>query len=71
MGTLSGGSASFTTSTLKVGTFPIKAEYSGDPNFVGSASKPVEQVVEKAHSVTGRGALFRTRFGKRVLDGTQ
>jgi hypothetical protein len=47
-GTLTGGSASFTTSTLKVGTTSVKAVYGGDSNFAGSTSKPVKQVVEKA-----------------------
>jgi hypothetical protein len=44
-GTLSGGSASFTTSTLPVGTSYIKAVYGGDSNFAGSKSKAVTQVV--------------------------
>jgi len=44
-GTLSGGSASFTTSTLPVGTNYIKAVYGGDSNFAGSTSKAVAQVV--------------------------
>jgi eukaryotic-like serine/threonine-protein kinase len=47
-GTLSSGSASFTISTLKVGTNSITAEYSGDSNFASSKSKPLKQVVEKA-----------------------
>jgi hypothetical protein len=47
-GTLSGGSASFTTSTLKVGTMSVKAVYGGDSNFAGSTSNAVKQVVEKA-----------------------
>jgi len=44
-GTLSGGPASFTTSTLPVGTNYIKAVYGGDSNFAGSTSKAVAQVV--------------------------
>ena len=44
-GTLSGGSASFTTSALPVGTSYIKAVYDGDSNFGGSTSKAVGQVV--------------------------
>jgi hypothetical protein len=44
-GTLSGGSASFTTSALPVGTNYIKAVYGGDSNFAGSTSKAVKQVV--------------------------
>jgi Bacterial Ig-like domain (group 3)/Beta-propeller repeat len=47
-GTLSRGSATFTTSTLKVGTNSITAVYGGDSNFAGSKSKAVKQVVEKA-----------------------
>jgi len=47
-GTLNGGSATFTTSTLKVGTTSIKAVYGGDSNFEGSTSNAVKQVVEKA-----------------------
>ncbi len=51
-GTLSGGSASFTTSTLKVGTNAIKAVYAGDSTFAGSKSKAVSQVVGKATTTT-------------------
>jgi hypothetical protein len=47
-GTLSGGSATFTTSTLKIGTTTVEAVYGGDPNFAGSTSNKVKQVVEKA-----------------------
>jgi hypothetical protein len=51
-GSLSGGSASFTTSTLKVGTNSITAVYGGDSNFTGSTSKAVKQVVSKAATTT-------------------
>jgi hypothetical protein len=47
-GTLSSGSASFTTSTLKVGTTAVKAVYSGDSNFTSSTSKPISQIIGKA-----------------------
>jgi hypothetical protein len=47
-GTLTGGSATFTTSTLKVGTTTVEAMYGGDSNFAGSTSKAVKQLVEKA-----------------------
>jgi hypothetical protein len=46
-GTLSGGTATFMTSTLKVGTNSITAVYDGDSNFAGSKSKALKQVVEK------------------------
>jgi hypothetical protein len=44
-GTLSGGSASLTISTLKKGNHSVTADYNGDSNFAGSKSKPVKQVV--------------------------
>ena len=46
-GVLSSGTASFTTSTLKVGTTRVKAVYSGDSSFAGSQSKGVKQVVNQ------------------------
>jgi uncharacterized repeat protein (TIGR03803 family) len=46
-GTLSGGSASFTTSSLPLGTSVVGAEYSGDLNFEPGTSTKVKQVVEK------------------------
>jgi hypothetical protein len=46
-GTLSGGSASFTISTLPNGTHAITAAYGGDQNFAASTSNVVEQVVTK------------------------
>ncbi len=51
-GTLSGGSASLTTSTLPVGTNAITAVYGGDSNFVGSTSNTVNQVVTAVPSET-------------------
>jgi uncharacterized repeat protein (TIGR03803 family) len=51
-GTLSGGSASFTTSTLPAGTNGIKAVYGGDSNLPGSTSNVVKQVVSKATTTT-------------------
>jgi Bacterial Ig-like domain (group 3)/Beta-propeller repeat len=47
-GTLTGGSASFTTSSLPVGSTSVTAVYGGDSNFAGSTSKAVKQVVDKA-----------------------
>jgi hypothetical protein len=45
-GTLSGGTASFVTSTLEVGTTPVTAAYRGDTEFGASESTPVKQVVQ-------------------------
>jgi hypothetical protein len=46
-GMLSGGSASFTTSALLVGTYSITASYGGDLNFAASTSKALKQVVKQ------------------------
>ena len=50
-GELGGGSTTFTTSALKVGTTAVKAVYVGDSNFAGSISTAEKQVVLKAGSV--------------------
>jgi len=66
-GTLSGGSASFTTSTLKVGANAIKAVYAGDSNFASSTSKAVSQVVDKATTTTTLASSQNpSNFGQSV-----
>ena len=47
-GTLSGGTATFTTSSLPVATSAITAVYGGDANLAPSKSNVVDQVVNKA-----------------------
>jgi uncharacterized repeat protein (TIGR03803 family) len=47
-GTLTGGSASFSISTLNVGTASVSATYGGDTSFLGSTSNTVKQKVKKA-----------------------
>jgi len=51
-GSLSGGSASFTTSDLPAGRSTITAVYGGDSNLDGSTSKDVYQVIKKATTTT-------------------
>jgi hypothetical protein len=51
-GTLSGGSASFSTSSLAVGTNSVTAVYAGDSTFATSTSKALSQVVDKATTTT-------------------
>jgi large repetitive protein len=64
---LSGGSASFTTSTLTVSTTAIKAVYVGDSNFAGSTSNTVKQVVNKATTTTTlTSSLNPSNFGQSV-----
>ncbi len=51
-GTLSGGSASFTTSALHGGNNLLTAVYGGDPNFIGSTSRTYIVQVSRATTVT-------------------
>ncbi len=66
-GTLSGGAAKFTTSTLKAGTTSVTAVYAGDANFASSKSKAVKQVVDKATTSTALGSsLNPSKVGQSV-----
>jgi hypothetical protein len=47
-GTLSGGTATFSTSALSVGNHAISASYGGDANFTGSTSSAITQTVNAA-----------------------
>jgi hypothetical protein len=49
---LSGGRATFTTSALRVGTHTIRADYSGDANFLDSNSHALRQTVQRRAVVT-------------------
>jgi uncharacterized repeat protein (TIGR01451 family) len=64
---LAGGSAGFTTSTLAAGSHPITATYNGDPNFDGSTSALLTQVVAKASTTTALiSSLNPSIFGQSV-----
>jgi hypothetical protein len=43
---LTGGTASYTTKLLSIGTHFISVVYSGDSNFIGSTSPTLKQVVK-------------------------
>jgi hypothetical protein len=51
-GTLSGGTATFTTSGLVIGPHSITASYAGDTDFAGSTSPALTQTIGKAVSST-------------------
>ncbi len=51
-GTLSNGVATYSTSSLSVGTHSMTAVYGGDTNFLGSTSGVLQQVVKKAATTT-------------------
>jgi hypothetical protein len=68
-GTLSAGSASFTTSDLPVGTTAVRAVYGGDANLVGSKSKVLTQVVE-TQGIDGVVSPTSVNFGKVTVGQT-
>lgn len=51
-GTLSGGTATYSTSTLAVGSHPITAAYGGDTNDSASTSSTLTQIVNQITSST-------------------
>jgi hypothetical protein len=55
-GTLSGGTATFTTSGLGTGAHSITAIYGGDANFTGSTSPILTETIGKAVSSTAVGS---------------
>lgn len=54
-GTLSGGDATFTTSTLTVGTHSITARYGGNTTFATSTSTAVSEVINQSSTTTTLG----------------
>jgi Big-like domain-containing protein len=66
---LSGVTASFTTSTLAVGTHFITAAYSGDTNFTGSTSASVTQTISASTistTTTLTSPLNPSTYGQQV-----
>jgi hypothetical protein len=61
------GTATFTTSSLTVGTHSMTAVYNGDTNFTTSASAVLGQTVSKASTTTAVvSSLNPSRFGQSV-----
>jgi hypothetical protein len=66
-GTLSGGVATFTTSSLSVATHSITAVYGGDGNFTTSTSSALSQVVNKDSTSTSlTSSVNPSTFGQSV-----
>ena len=59
-GTLSGGTATFATSSLSVSGHTITAVYGGDTNFTGSTSSGLTQTVNKGATTAALGRRRRT-----------
>ena len=66
--TLSGGAASFTASSLAIGTHSITAVYNGDSAFSGSTSGAIAQVINQAATTTSvASAANPAVFGQAVI----
>jgi hypothetical protein len=66
-GTLSSGSTSFRTTTLKVGKNAVSADYVGDSKFAFSQSKALTEVVNKATTATDlASSLNPSNVGRSV-----
>ncbi len=66
-GSLGGGVASFSTTTLTVATHNITATYNGDANYGTSTSSNLQQIVTKASSATSLGSsLNPSTYGQSV-----
>jgi hypothetical protein len=66
-GSLSGGKATFSTSTLAVASHSITVSYGGDGNFTGSTSPALNQVVNKDPSKTTLNLSLNTSvYGQAV-----
>jgi hypothetical protein len=66
---LSGGSATFTTSALSLGSHTLSAVYSGDTNFLAGTSAPLGQSVQslRAGTVTMVTVKPRTTSARRPV----
>jgi Big-like domain-containing protein len=78
---ISGGKASFSTSSLVVGSHSITAAYAGDSNFGASTSTTLSQVVNKGNtttaltssenpSVVGQALTFTATISNAAATGT-
>lgn len=68
-GTLASGVATYTTTTLPVGSDSIKATYGGDTNFSGSTSSAVVVVVSAAMTTVGTSTAL-TASPSSAVSGT-
>lgn len=70
-GSLTGGAAAFTTSSLPSGVYIVTASYPGDSNFVTSSSPSLRQVVNATTrtptSITLTSSLNPSIYGEGVL----
>ncbi len=65
-GTISGGIASFSTSSLSIGSHSIVANYEGDTNTAASTSTALVQIINNVSSVTITSSQNPTTSGQSV-----
>ncbi len=65
--TLSGGTATYVTSNLALGSNTITAVYGGASNFSGSTSAPLNQVVQAATTTTITSSPNPATYGEAVI----
>jgi hypothetical protein len=68
-GTLAGGMATFSTSSLPLGPHAVAAVYDSDPDFLGSTSAPLVQTISAVIHVTRTtlvGAPVVSSYGQKV-----
>jgi hypothetical protein len=66
-GTLSGGTATFAIASLGGGVHAIRADYGGDPSYIGSTSPPLAHTVEPAETtMVVTSSLNPSTFGASV-----
>ena len=67
-GTITAGVATFSTSTLAVGTHPITATYNGDSNYLNITSSAVSEVITQGTAtVTINGVPNPSVYGQNVV----
>ncbi|MGA9061102.1 MAG: Ig-like domain repeat protein [Terracidiphilus sp.] len=65
-GSVSGGTATFSSSTLAAGSYSITAAYSGDSNYNSSTSSPQSLTVNQATATVTLGGLSQTYTGSAL-----
>lgn len=66
-GTVAGSVATFTTTTLSVGTHSLTAAYGGDQNFAASTSAALSQAVQNTTATTLISSLNPSTYGQQVI----
>jgi hypothetical protein len=66
-GTVAGSVATFSTTTLSVGTHTLTAAYAGDQNFAASTSAALSEAVQNSTVATLVSSLNPSTYGQQVI----